>query len=224
MTHRSGASPSQHLEDGASNVNRTKRRAAVLAAGLLAALALAAPATSSASLPGSTVTTADWDVRHSWVDYVTNPRWFLGLGQGTIRYTGGAAAQSGYGSTSWSGRRIVNYQYGTRFAAAGDSTSGGVRTVQLTGGIDFALSVHGIDVRLSDIRVVRDSGGNESVVLDAYYDPILGDPVTENDLDFADLNGSDELALTSGGATVFNGGSNGSYRAGDAFGRLYYNP
>ncbi len=206
-------------------MNRTKRRAAVLVAGLLAALALAAPATSSAALPGSTVTTVDWDVRHSWVDYITNPRWFLGLSQGTVRYTGGAAAQSGYGTTSWTVRRgIVNYQYGVRFAAASDSTSGGVRTVQLTGGVDYALSAHGVDVRLSDIRVVQDAGGNESVVLDAYYDPVSGSPVTDNDLSFATLNASNELALTSGGATVFNGGTNGSYRTGDAFGALVYNP
>ncbi|HMJ04490.1 MAG TPA: HtaA domain-containing protein [Conexibacter sp.] len=203
-------------------MNRTKSRAAVLVAGLLATLALAAPATSSAALPGGTVMTADWDVRHSWVDYVTNPAWYLGLGQGTVTRSGGAASQSGYGRTAWRSP-WTNYEYGTRFAAASDSTSGGVRTVQLTGGLRFVVSPHSIDVRLSDIRVVQDAGGNESIVLDAYYDPISGSPVTENDLDFADLVG-DQPQLTSGGATVFNGGSNGSYRAGDAFGALVYNP
>jgi hypothetical protein len=204
-------------------VNRTKRRATVLVAGLLAALALAAPATSSAALPGGTVTTTDWDVRHSWVDYVTNPAWYAGLGQGTVTRSGGAASQSGYGTTAWRSP-WTNYEYGTRFAAASDSTSGGVRTVQLTGALRFVVSPHSIDVRLSDIRVVKDAGGNESVVLDAYYDPVSGSPVTNDDLSFATLNASNQLALTSGGATVFNGGGNGSYRAGDAFGALVYNP
>jgi Htaa len=190
-------------------------------------IALALPAGASAALPAGTVTRADWDVRHSWVDYVTNPAWFGYLGQGTVTRTGGSASQGGYGVTGWSSP-WANYQYGTRFAAASDATAGGTRTVGLTGGIDFAVSVHGIDVRLSDLRVVADPGGRQHVVLDAYHDPISGPPTTNDDLDFADLvdvpGTANQLQLTSGGAAVFNGGSNGSYSAGDEFGRLVYNP
>jgi hypothetical protein len=208
-------------------MHRRTRLTARIVVGLIAALALAIPSAASASLPVGTVSNADWDVRHSWVDYVTNPAWFAGLGQGTLTRTGGAASQTGYGATAWRSP-WVDYQYGTRFAAASDSTSGGVRTVQLTGGIRFAMSAHSVDVRLTDVRVVKDSGGREHIVLDAYYDPLSGSPVTENDLDFADLvdvTGIDnQLQLTSGGATVFNGGSNGSYRTGSEFGRLVYNP
>jgi Htaa len=198
-----------------------------MALGLLAALALALPAGASAALPAGTVTTTDWDVRHSWVNYVTNPLWFGGLGQGTVTRTGGAASQTGYGATTW-GAGYVNTQYGTRFAAASDSTSGGVRTIQLTGGLQFAVSTHSIDVRLSDIKVKKETSGRVHVVLDSYYDPISGSPVSTNDLDFADVVDvtgiNNQLQLTSGGATVFNGGGNGSYSAGDEFGRLVFNP
>ena len=52
--------------------------------------------------------------------------------------------------------------------------------------------------------------------------------MTDNDLDFANLGDvtgiNNQVQLTSGGATVFNGGGNGSYSAGDEFGRLVYNP
>jgi hypothetical protein len=205
----------------------TRSLARPVLAALAVALALALPATASAALPGSAVTTADWDVRHSWVDYVTNPAWFGYLGQGTVTRAGGAASQTGYGSTGWDAP-WTDYEYGTRFAAASDTTAGGVRTVSLTGGIDFALSAHGVDVRLSDVRVVAAAGGRQHIVLDAYHDPLSGSPTTSNDLDFADLvdvpGTANQLQLTSGGAAVFNGGSNGSYSAGDEFGRLVYNP
>jgi Htaa len=208
-------------------MNRMPRRVSCAAITVLAALALALPAGASAALPAGPVSAADWDVRHSWVDYVTNPAWFGYAGQGTVTPTGSAASQAGYGLTGWSAP-WTNYQYGTRFAAAGDSTAAGTRTVQLGGGIDFAMSVHSIDVRLSDVRVVKEPGGREHVVLDAYHDPLTGAPVTSNDVDFADLvdvpGTANQLQLTSDGATVFNGGSNGSYSAGDAFGRLVYNP
>lgn len=207
--------------------SRTPRAAIGLAVSLLAVLALALPAGASAALPVGTVSNADWDVRHSWVNYVTNPAWFLGLGQGTVTRTGGAASQTGYGVTSWSSP-WTNYQYGTRFAAASDTTTGGVRTVQLTGGLQFAMSAHSIDVRLTDIKVKKETSGRVHVVLDSYYDPLSGAPVSTNDLDFADVVDvtgiNNQLQLTSGGATVFNGGANGSYSAGDEFGRLVYNP
>lgn len=205
-------------------MHRSLLRAAALSAALAA---LVLPAGASAALPAGTVSTTDWDVRHSWVNYVTNPSWYGYLGQGSITRTGGSASQTGYGVTSWSGS-WVNYQYGTRFAAPSDSTVGGKRTIQLTGGLTSAMSAHSIDVRLTDIRVVKESGGREHIVLDAYYDPVSGAPVTSNDVDFADLvdvtGTTNEVQLTSGGATVFNGGSNGSYSAGDPFGRLVYNP
>ena len=104
-----------------------------------------------------------------------------------------------------------------------------MRTVALRGGLSFAVSAHSVDVRLTDLRVVKETSGREHIVLDATYTPLGRSPVTNNDLDFADLvdvrgGATNEPQLTSGGATVFNGGSNGSYRTGDAFGALVYNP
>lgn len=190
----------------------------------VAVVALVVPASASAALPSTTVTATDWDVRHSWVDYVTNPAWYAWFGQGTQTRTGGAVADTGYGSKTYSG--WATNHYGTQFAAS-DTTTAGVRTVQLTGGLKYVVTPHSIDVRLTDIKVVKEVSGREHVVLDAYYKPTSGSPVTVNDLDFADLvdtpgGTTNELRLTSGGATVFNGGSNGSYAANDPFGRLAY--
>ena len=194
---------------------------------LAAVVALALPAGASAALPAGSVTDVNWDVRHSWVNYVTNPAWYGFLGQGTVTRTGGSTSVSGFGATGWSSP-WANTQYGTGFDVTSDSTAGGKRTLQLKGGLDFDVAPHSIDVSLSDVRVVKESGGREHIVLDASYKPLGGSTVVNNDLDFADLvdvTGIDnQLQLTSGGATVFNGGANGSYKAGSEFGRLVYVP
>ena len=139
-------------------------------------LALALPATASAALPAGTVTNADWDVRHSWVDYVTNPAWFRRPRPGhrhphrrrrvadRLRRDQLEIALDRTTSTARASRR------------ASDSTSGGVRTVTAHRRAQFAMSAHSIDVRLTDIRVVKGTSGREHIVLDAYYDPISGRP------------------------------------------------
>lgn len=208
-------------------MNRRTRKRAGLVAGVLAALALALPGVASAALPAGTVSTTDWDVRHSFVDYITNPVWYGYTDQGTVTRTGGASSQTGYGATAWR-TPWIDYQYGTRFASSDTTARSGVRTVQLTGGLSFAMDAHFIDVRLSDLKVVKETGGRVHVVADTYYAPLSGTPVSSDDVDFADVvdvtGTNNQVQLTSGGATAFNGGGNGGYRAGDAFGRLVFNP
>jgi len=200
------------------------RRVVALASVLAASVALVVPATSSAALPGTDVSSVTWNVRSSWVNYLTNPAWFLWLGQGSVTPTGGAAPASGSAYTSW-GSGWTEYAYSYAFAASDDNPAS-PRTVALTGGLDFDQSAHGIDVSLSDLRVVADGGG-ERLLADASYVPLGGSTVTRSDIvlgEVVDVSGgpANQVQLTSAGAEVFNGGSNGSYRAGAEFGTLVY--
>jgi hypothetical protein len=199
-----------------------RRRALALATALAATLMLAVPAVSSAALPSSSVSSVTWNVRTSWVNYVTNPAWFLWTDQGTVTPTGGARAAPGSATTSWSG--WTNYAYSYAFAAADDHPAS-PRTVRLTGGLDFDMSAHGIDVSLSDLRVVS-SGGVESLVGDATYVPLGGSTVSRADIAIGTIVAvsgiPNQVQLTAAGAEIFNGGSNGSYRAGAEFGSLDY--
>lgn len=88
------------------------------------------------------------------------------------------------------------------------------------------MSVHGIDISLSDLRVVK-SGSSEQLLADATYVPFGGSTVSRPDIvlgDVVDVSGgpANQVQLTAAGAAVFNGGSNGSYRAGGEFGTLVY--
>lgn len=199
-----------------------RRRVLAFAIALAATLMLTVPAISSAALPSSSVTSATWRVRTSWVRYVTNPGWFVYADQGSITPTGGASA-TGSEYTTW-GDDWTEYSYNYAFAASDDYPAS-PRTVRLTGGLDFDMSIHGIDISLSDLRVVK-NGSSESLVVDASYKPLLGSTVTRPDITLGSIVAvtgiPNQVQLTSAGAEVFNGGSNGSYRAGQEFGSLTY--
>jgi hypothetical protein len=199
-----------------------RRRVLALATALAATMLLAVPALSGAALPSTSVTGVTWRVRTSWVRYVTNPGWFVYTDQGSITPTGGARA-TGSEYTTW-GDDWTEYSYNYAFAAS-DDLPASPRTVRLTGGLDFDMSVHGIDISLSDLRVVK-SGSSETLVGDASYKPLLGSTVTRGDIALGDLVAvtgiPNQVQLTRAGAEVFNGGSNGSYRAGQEFGSLTY--
>lgn len=200
-----------------------RRRVVALASVLAASVVLVVPATSSAALPGTNVSSVTWNVRTSWVSYLTNPAWFVWTGQGSVTPTGGAAVASGTAYARWSG--WTDYAYSYTFAA-GDDNPASPRTVALTGGLDFDMSVHGIDISLSDLRVVK-SGSSEQLLADATYVPFGGSTVSRPDIvlgNVVDVSGgpANQVQLTGDGAAVFNGGSNGSYRAGGEFGTLVY--
>jgi hypothetical protein len=109
------------------------------------------------------------------------------------------------------------------------------------GGIEYTVASHGISVKLRDFSV--QVGDPEDTVAELYaladYDPFADYPVAVltgyvlTHIGNLNLSGTftgvagppvrhswanAPLTLTSGGATVFNGGANGAYRAGDAFG------
>jgi hypothetical protein len=192
-----------------------------LLAAVVTTVVLALPAVSSATVP-SPVSSANWNVRHSWVNYLTNPAWYLGFGQGSVTPTafggGTPSTDPSGGQTSW-GSGYTEYAYGYVFGVASDS--GSPRTVALKGGLDFDMSAHGIDISLSDLKVVV-NGSGEQLVADATYVPLGGSTQTLNDTVVADVSSAGAVTLTAAGATVFNGGSNGSYSAGDAFGTVSY--
>lgn len=71
-----------------------RRRVIALASVLAASVVLVVPATSSAALPGTSVSSVTWNVRTSWVNYLTNPAWFVWTGQGSVTPTGGARSRA----------------------------------------------------------------------------------------------------------------------------------
>ena len=200
---------------------RISRRFAVLAA-VTAAVAVAAPAAAQATIP-SPVTSATWTLRTSWVNYLTNPVWYGYAGQGSITTTssnGGTSAEDTSGAyASWPG--FTDYAYGYVFGVASDT--GTPRVVTLEGGLDFEMSVHGIDVRFGDLKV-RDAGsGAEELVADVSYEPVAGGGTQHlYDTVVAHVSSAGAVTLTADGATAFNGGANGSYAAGSAFGTMAY--
>jgi len=207
------------------------RRSAILAAvaGLVAGASLTMATAASASVP-TPVAKVTWNVRTSWVNYLTNPVWYLGLGQGSVTRTasngGTSTVAAGSATTSW-GALYTNYAYSYDFATASDS--GSPRTVVLKGGLDFDLGAHGIDISLSDLTVVENPSGDESLTVDASYVALgASSPTTLSDApaftiaDTASGDGTYAVTLTATGAQIFNGGSNGSYAAGDAFGSVSF--
>jgi len=202
--------------------SRFARRFAVLAAVSASAAALVAPTMASATVP-TPVNDAAWTLRTSWVNYLTNPAWYGGLGQGTITPTssnGGFSYEDTSGSYAvWPG--FTDYAYTWIFDKASDT--GTPRVVTLKGGLDFDMSAHGISVSFSDLKV-RDAGsGAEELIADASYDPIAGPPRAYlYDTVIANVSSAGAVTLTAAGASVFNGGSNGSYSAGSAFGSIAY--
>ncbi|EHN08733.1 hypothetical protein PAI11_44390 [Patulibacter medicamentivorans] len=204
-----------------STISRTSRLSAALGATLV--LALAVPAVSSATIPGG-VTSANWNVRNSWVNYLTNPAWSLWIPPfGSVTATAntpaaGDAAPSGDpagGFSTHDGTTPFGYVFTVK------SDAGSPRTVTLKGGLDFDLPAHGIDISLKNVRVVA-NGSGEQLKVDATYVPLAGSTVSAPGIVLGNVSSAGAVTLTAAGATVFNGGSNGSYSAGDAFGTVAY--
>lgn len=187
---------------------RSRGRFAVLAAAFVAALALAAPSAASAASLGQT----DWTLRSGWVNYVTNPLW--------------KNAQPI--TTSWASLGANTYGIPV---VSGTSTS----TVRHhSGSIRFDVDLHLIHVSIGNLEATV-SGSTVTIEADVSYDPLLGAVVADRrDILTLDLSavagepGDDgetvytdvPAILTAGGAEVFNGGANGSYAAGQAFGDI----
>jgi hypothetical protein len=205
------------------NSTRFARRFAVLAAVTATAVAVVSPTVAGATIP-TPVAGATWTLRTSWVNYITNPAWYGGLGQGTVANTasnGGTSAPNASSAyTTWAVPPYVNSAYSHDFAKASDA--GTPRVVTLRGGLDFAMSAHAIAVSFSDLKV-RDAGsGTEELVADATYLPVGGTTQSLSDTTIATIDATGAVALTATGATVFNGGANGSYAVGAAFGTVGY--
>ncbi|WP_210493446.1 HtaA domain-containing protein [Patulibacter sp. SYSU D01012] len=191
---------------------------AVLGGAALAAV-LAVPATSQATVPTG-VSTASWNLRHSWVDYLVNP--FLSLGQGRVTPTGATAADKPVADPAGGAAAgPPSTPYGYVWKVGGDVTTGGTRTVTLRGGLDFDQPLHGIDISLRNLRVVP-SGSTETLVVDGSYKTTAGNTVTLTGTTFGTVSATGGVTLSAAGAAIFNGGSNGSYAAGDAFGTVAY--
>lgn len=202
-----------------------RRTTAIVVTAILASLLT--PGSARAAVPTGT-TEVSWNVRTSWVNYVTNPAWYLGFGQGTVTPTasnGGTSAPApGSATTTWGGTYDES-AYSYDFVVAGDSGSPRVTTLQ--GGLDFELSAHSIDISLTDLRIVDDPAGVEKLRVSGSYDPLSGGPVTLTDVDAFTIaetatGGVHAVTLTAAGAVIFNGGSNGSYAAGDPFGSVAF--
>jgi hypothetical protein len=187
--------------------------------GVALAAALAVPASSQATVPVG-VQTTNWSLRQSWVNYLVNP--FLSLGQGRVTPTGATPADRPVPDPSGgsaAGPPVTPYGY--VWTVGGDVTTGGTRTVTLRGGIDFDQPLHGIDISLSNLRVVP-SGTSETLVVDGSYRTIAGSTVTITAATFGTVSPTGAVTLSAAGAAIFNGGANGSYAAGDAFGTVVY--
>jgi hypothetical protein len=199
---------------------RTLRlRVPAAVAGATLALALVAPAASQATVPTG-VTSANWNLRHSWVNYLVNP--LLSLGLGSVTPTGTPAADRPVADPAGGAAAgPPSTPYGYVWSVGSDATSGGTRTVTLRGGIDFDQPLHGIDISLRNVRVVP-SGTSESLVVDGSYRTVSGTTVAVTDAAFGTVSSTGAVTLGAAGAAIFNGGSNGSYAAGDAFGTVVY--
>ncbi|GAA4735228.1 hypothetical protein GCM10023350_18730 [Nocardioides endophyticus] len=186
---------------------------------------LLTPGSAQAAVPTGT-TEVTWNVRTSWVNYVTNPAWYLGFGQGTVTTTasnGGTSSPApGSATTTWGGTYDES-AYSYDFGVASDT--GSPRTTTLQGGLDFDLSAHSIDISLTNLRIVDNPSGDEKLRVNGSYDPLSGGPVTLTNVDAFTIaetasGGVYAVTLTAAGAAIFNGGSNGSYAAGDQFGSV----
>lgn len=199
---------------------RTPRlRVPAALAGAAVAVVLAVPAASQATVPTG-VTSANWNLRHSWVDYLVNP--FLSLGQGKVTPTGTTTADKPVADPAGGAAAgPPSTPYGYVWKVGSDVTSGGTRTVTLRGGIDFDQPIHGIDISLRNVRVVP-SGTSETLVVDGSYKTTAGATVPVTGATFGTVSSTGVVTLSAAGAAIFNGGSNGSYAAGDAFGTVAY--
>jgi hypothetical protein len=200
------------------NARKRTAKAVTLVAGLVAALALAMPA-------GASAYTGDLDqeYRSSWYNYVH----FNWPGPGPIGVhdlipTSGATEPS---------TNLFDHGFDDPNTDYDQATNAG--TVAYDGHIQSRNDAHYIDVRVSDLRI--EVNGNSGVITAVtQYQPLGGSLTSPVRIDFAtvDLTGKRSTsgdtttwtdvipALTADGATVFNGGANGSYTTGSTFGSI----
>lgn len=146
----------------------------------------------------------NWDLRASWVSYVN--RW-------------------GGSTTAVSPGRFASPTLTLPQAATG---SGNVAPYD--GGFNSRIALHGVNVLIEDISIDFNSG---AVTGSGHYTPLLSRSITFSNQQLFTLRGGTKStatnpktweeavpALTRFGATVFNGGSNGSYAEGAEFGLL----
>lgn len=162
----------------------------------VATFALVVPAAASAGQ-------ADWTLRPSWVTYVG--RW------------GGRT--TAIPTASYSGGVVSTTQVGT----------GSGSTASYDGGFNSVVPLHFIDLGIEDISIDFSTG---NVTGSGWYTPFLGTRRTFSGWHLVTLTGGTRSGtnpkewigasaiLTANGATVFNGGSNGSYRQGEQFGTI----
>lgn len=192
------------------------RRAVGALAGAVVALALTVPAASQAAAIPSPATSPTWTLKTSWVNYLTNP--LLSLGAGKVTPTG-SPAPVGTGATA---PNAPNPHYAYVWSVASDATASGNRTVTLNGGLRFEQPWHGIDIKLTNVRVVQSAAARELRVT-ASYKQVGGSTVSKPDIALGTVDETtNAVSLTGDGAAVFNGGSNGSYAAGQEFGSVAF--
>lgn len=190
-----------------SQSHRSRGRFAVLVAAFAAVLAFAVPSAAQAA----SLTQTDFTLKTSWVNYISSPFW--------------KNAQPI--TTSWTSLGSNTY------AVPASGTSSTARTH--TGSIAFDVDLHDIHVTLANLGVTRNlSTGVATVSADVSYDPVSSETIVSDRRDVftfdatAPAEGDDGeaiytdrvLSLTAGGAQLFNGGSNGSYAAGQAWGDI----
>ena len=179
---------------------------ALRAALVAVALALAIPSIASAA----SLSSSDWTLRDSWVNYVKNPLWING---------------SITASNTWS------TSDGYTYTVPVSSSSSDVQ--EHSGQIRFQVPLHGIDITFADLTVTRVDPDTAVVNAVTSYDPLSGPDVVDEPTDilWLDLTSAGtsssggvttytdaDAYLTADGADVFNGGTNGSYDENEEWG------
>jgi len=174
-------------------------RTLLLSLAAFATFAFVVPAAASAG-------DVSWRLRDSWVTYVT--RW------------GGTTVGVSPASYSSSTRTVTSPQVG----------SGSGDVAAFDGGFRSRILLHGVDIQIVDLSIDFATG---DVKGSGWYTPLLSSRRTFSDWSLFTLTGGARSSgagfkawtgatprLTANGATVFNGGDNGSYAAGEEFGTL----
>jgi Htaa protein len=213
-------------------ITSSRGRFALAVVAMLAALvALPSMASAARATRGTDVHTQ----RESWVNY-------LNAFSGTIRATGSASYSAG-GSGGADDR--ITYAFdsaNTTYDLTGTRTGSGV--IAFSGGVDFDLAAHYIDLSFSDPRITLGSTTDSSAEINMLvsYDPFetsgsqLRNPTTPTRMDVFTVDLSSVFTggannhtwtdavprLTADGARAFNGGTNGAYSTGDLFGRVTF--
>lgn len=167
-------------------------------AAALATFALVVPAAASAGQ-------AEWELRSSWVSYVN--RWL--------------------GST----RAVSPASYGAPLLTLPQVGTGSGNSAFFDGGFRSTIALHGVDVQIGDLTIDYSTG---AVTGSGHYKSLGSLSTTPfTNWHLFTLTGGTRTyvtglklwedaipGLTANGATVFNGGGNGSYAVNDPFGKI----